>query len=530
MPGTKAHAGSSFFVLSEIRWLVPCAIGLLALGLRLMGISRYGFDGDEIFSLQAADSTWGHLLSTSIHDKSHPPLFYAALKLWIYLGPADEYWVRVLSVILGVALVPVAFAICREIRLDGSDAVIVLLLLAMNGLLISLSQHARMFVLLELSAAISIVMFIRFVKALGSWRSLSLLTLANVFLVYSHYWGWFVILAEFLIVCSLIREKVVLFILSVSAVAVCFLPWAAAVAAASTRDEKLIGQIAWMGSGVQGAKDYALLFGIFDGPTDFSHATTIGIILFATPIVVFTVQLVKKAKLRVADSQSPLFWTILIVTPLLLTSMAGYLTEQNLWATRHLSIVALSYFILVGLSLAALPTVFLKVLFRCALLAWAIVGSGTSLAETDKKLHWETIAQAIAAGDAVPIYASDYFIICPLEYHLAHLTGRITTVHEEPDLKRIDAERFWFVYRDTTWHGQDPATQLEALHTQIDAQFSTRTASQEITAVLTHKGATTVRGGSPSASYNPPRTPDQGASSWPKKREVRLENIKGCYR
>jgi hypothetical protein len=237
----------------------------------------------------------------------------------------------------------------------------------------------------------------------------------------------------------------------------------------------------------------------------------------------------EKAKSRFSDSQSPLFCTILIVTPLLLTSMTGYLTEQNLWAMRHLSIVTLSYFILVGLSLSALPTVFLKVLFRCAVLAWAIVGSGTSLAENDKKLHWETMAQAIAAGDALPIYASDDFIICPLEYHLAHLTGRITTVHEERDLKRIDAERFWFVYRDTTWHGQDPATQLEALHAQIDAQFSTRTASHEITAVLTHKGATTMRG-SLSASYNPPGTPDQGASPWPKKREVRLEDIKGCYR
>src|ERR1700730_15640315 len=151
----------SQFSVYNSPWLIPCAIGILALLLRLIGISRYGFDGDELFSLQAADSPWENLLSTSIHDKSHPPLFYAVLKLWIYVGPPDEVWVRLLSVILGVALVPVAFVICREIRLSEADTAIVLLLIAMNGLLIFLSQHARMFALLDLSSAISILLFIR---------------------------------------------------------------------------------------------------------------------------------------------------------------------------------------------------------------------------------------------------------------------------------------------------------------------------------------------------------------------------------
>jgi hypothetical protein len=40
----------------------------MALLLRLFALGRYGFDGDEIFSLRAAGSTWSHLLVTAVND------------------------------------------------------------------------------------------------------------------------------------------------------------------------------------------------------------------------------------------------------------------------------------------------------------------------------------------------------------------------------------------------------------------------------------------------------------------------------
>lgn len=83
-------------------WLLAVAlIAGLALILRLYALSRYGFDFDEVFSLSAASHTWAHLISTAIDDKSHPPLFYAVLKLWLDLGAADEGRVRLLSVFFG---------------------------------------------------------------------------------------------------------------------------------------------------------------------------------------------------------------------------------------------------------------------------------------------------------------------------------------------------------------------------------------------------------------------------------------------
>jgi hypothetical protein len=169
-------------------WLALFTVSSLALGLRLFAIGRYGFDGDEIFSLRAAGGTWHHLLLSAINDKSHPPLFYALLRLWQLLTPANESYVRLLSVLLGTALVPVAFAICRKLRLAETDILLVTLLVAVNGELIYYAQRARVFPLFELTSGLSMLAFVYFFAERSCGRLIVLLCVANLLMVYSHYW------------------------------------------------------------------------------------------------------------------------------------------------------------------------------------------------------------------------------------------------------------------------------------------------------------------------------------------------------
>jgi hypothetical protein len=470
-------------------WLVLVAlIGCLALSLRLYAISRYGFDIDEVFSLEAANSGWAHLLTTAINDKSHPPLFYALLKLWLALGPADEAWVRLLSVAFGVALVPVTAAICRLLRLSVADTALVLVLIAINGLLIYFAQHTRMFALFEFTAAVSILLFIRLTINPFSWWNLTFLTLANLLMVYSHYWGWLVVLAEAILVLLGSREIVFRFVASVFLVAFGFLPWAAAVAIAAMRQHGLSQQIEWMGSNPPGAGSYAWLFASFDGILDFAHATTIGILLFTAPIFLFFIVWLKGRDRRIWAPSSPLFWIVLIATPLLMTSAGSYLSRQDFWGARHLSITAMPYFVLIGLSLTMLPWKVVKIAFRCALLAWALIASAASLAQTDKKLHWGLIAREITARPA-PVYVSNPFVALPLGYHLERTAGHEIEVSETADLPKINNRQFWFVYRNTDWRGELPQAQLRALNDTIERQVSTHTPSQQIVALLVDKEA-----------------------------------------
>jgi hypothetical protein len=477
-------------------WFLSAAlITVVALVLRLIAISRYGFDGDEVFSLQAAESTWTRLLSVAANDKSHPPLFYAVLKLWLGLGPADESWVRVLSVLFGVALLPVIAAICFLLRLSAIDTVFVLIITAINGLLIYLSQHARMFALFELSAILSILCFINLLRNPSSLRALCFLTIANIIMVYSHYWGWLIILPELFITIVAYRVLLPRFCMSVSMVAVSFLPWAVTVGITAFATRGLSEQIAWMGSDVAGTTSYALLFASLNGNMNFNHSITSGVVLFMTPICIFVVRRAKSQGRSIWDPTSPFFWITIIATPLIVTSVAGYVAKQNLWNQSHLSIIAVPYFILVGLSIASLPLSFVRTAFRCGLLAWALVASSASLAETDKQLHWEKIAKEIAARDPAPIYAAEDFIARPLEYHLQRLAGRTVRVSENPDFPEITDQRFWFVYRNITRHGQQPLDQLQALHDTIDDRVSTRTGGQEITALLVRKDPTDTTAG-----------------------------------
>jgi len=143
----------------------------LALGLRLYALGRYPLDGDEIFSIKASAATWGNLISIAINDKSHPPLFYAILKLWLLLVPAKEIWARLPSVLFGTALIPVTFGICRKLRLAEADTVLVILVIAVNSELIFYAQQARMFPLFELSSALSILAFIYFLESRISWAA-----------------------------------------------------------------------------------------------------------------------------------------------------------------------------------------------------------------------------------------------------------------------------------------------------------------------------------------------------------------------
>ena len=357
----------------------------LALGLRLYALGRYPLDGDEIFSIRASAATWGNVISIAINDKSHPPLFYAILKLWLLLVPAKEIWARLPSVLFGTALIPVTFGICRKLRLAEADTVLVILVIAVNSELIFYAQQARMFPLFELSSALSILAFIYFLESWVSWRLLALLSLVNLLMVYSHYWGWLAIGAQLLCVLLGHRAKVGGFLWSSAIVAVGFAPWALGVTTAGVDHGAVMRQIAWMGADIAGSRDYAELVGEIDGPIDFKHATSLGIVLFLGPPTVIFLRQVRRGAPPPFDTRGIGLWGLLAGIPVVLTSFGSYLAHQSFWGTRHLTMIIVPYFVMVGLSLTELSAPFAKQVLRCLILAWAVTASTLSLAEIKKK-------------------------------------------------------------------------------------------------------------------------------------------------
>ena len=470
-------------------WLALFTVCSVALGLRLFAIGRYGFDVEEIFSLRAASGTWHHLLLATINQKFHPPLFYTLLKLWLILIPANESSVRLLSVLLGTALVPVAFAICRKLRLAETDILLVTLLVAVNGELIYYAQHARMFPLFQLTSALSALAFVYFFAGRSCGRLIVLLCAANLLMVYSHYWGWLAIAAQF--VCLLIsrRAKVGPFVWSSVVVAILFAPWALSVTAAALDQGGPMRQIAWMGTDSAGSSDYAVLLGELNGEIDFKHATSVSIILFLTPIVVLFLRQLRHDARTLFEVRGTGFWGLLVAVPLVLTSFASYLAQQSFWGTRHLSLVAIPYFVLVGLSMTEFSPSTAKTALRCMILGWAVTAGVFSLTETTKDTHWEEVSKGIVLNDPVPVYVTEPFVKIPLEYYLEHSAVTAIAVNEQSDLGKIADKRFWFVYRDIGWAGPPPEVQFAAKGDHVERRFTVRSERrgrerQTITALL----------------------------------------------
>jgi mannosyltransferase len=179
---------------SSRAWTWVGALTLLGLVLRLPGIEQ-SFSFDEAYGVgNLLDRSLGDMLAILPQSESSPPLHYVAAWGWGNVFGLSEAGVRSLSVLAGVATVPVAYLAGRE--LAGPRAgLIAAALVAVSPFLVFYSLEARAYALLTLLGALSFWLFARALRrqrgaTLAPWAVVSALALAT------HYFAGFLILAE----------------------------------------------------------------------------------------------------------------------------------------------------------------------------------------------------------------------------------------------------------------------------------------------------------------------------------------------
>ena len=151
-------------MLKDRRTVTILALGLclVYVAVRMWRLTDSCLWFDEIFSVHAAEHTWGALYRFVAQDLIHPPLFYAALKLWIGIGGESLIWLRLLPVLFAaLALVPFIY-LCKELKLPNSVMLLSVTLLAVNGSLIKYTQTLRMYSMLMFFSVLSIWLFARY--------------------------------------------------------------------------------------------------------------------------------------------------------------------------------------------------------------------------------------------------------------------------------------------------------------------------------------------------------------------------------
>jgi mannosyltransferase len=209
----------------EAPWAVPVAlVALCALTLYLRSRELHaGFWIDEGLSVGIAHHAWSSLPHVLRQDGS-PPLYYLLLKLWIGWFGDGERATHTLSLVFGVACVPLAYAFGRA-AFDRMTGLCCALLAALNPFLTYYAQETRMY---ELEAFLSLVVGLAYLEAIvrGRRAYAPLLVAGLVLMVYTHNWALFLCVGLAVATAVFVRERLGLFAVVAGVVALLYLPWA----------------------------------------------------------------------------------------------------------------------------------------------------------------------------------------------------------------------------------------------------------------------------------------------------------------
>ncbi len=462
------------------------AIGAVCIGylaVRLWGLTDSCLWFDEIFSVHAAGHSWDSILWFVSLDLIHPPLFYVLLKLWIGIGGESVFWLRLFPVIFSVVAIFPFLSLCRELKLGKWTQVVALFLLAINGSLIKYAQEVRMYSLLMCLSLFLIWLFARyFVKG----KSFLPLVIVNVLMVYTHYFGWFVVLSEVLLIVWFQRIKWRRIVGMFGMTFAVFLPWAIAVLVASRSGSGLEQNIGWMSRpGIRQVVTFVLnIVEPFYFQT--SSAESISILHVTIPILlVITIAavlyLIHWQKLTEHDRRHVYFLLLFIKLPVIITFLASWILPYSMWGTRHLIIVIAPFCIfaammLTSLSVKWLPTaaVGLVVLFS----GYGLVVRAGKEAPQNSWCAWEGLAASAVEHESEPIFATEDLIA----YHIWfvgrkdeskppiwRLKGIDGVVEDKSyflprgqeivgikDLADLNYRKFWLAYRAKTFSESEP--------------------------------------------------------------------------
>lgn len=323
---------------------------------------------DEIFSIHAAEQPLGSLFWFVAQDLIHPPLFYVLLKFWIAVGGESLLWLRLFPVAFSIiALVPFLL-LCRELKLKFASVCLALGMFAFNGALIKYSQEVRMYAPLLCLSLFSIWLFSRFYfRGKNIW----ILTIVNLLLVYTHYFGWFVIVAEIAAIAILQRIKIRHVLIMFGIAIVTYIPWIWALLQAAGSGSDVHQNIGWIERpGLQ-----SLLIFVFDLVEPFyfqqSNAEPHSLLYISVPLVIA----IAAAKVlyfvnwnRIEEKSAVYLLSIFSSLPMLTAFLLSWVLPVSIWGSRHLIVVFAPIIILIAIFVIETAIRPLRYLFASAIL------------------------------------------------------------------------------------------------------------------------------------------------------------------
>jgi hypothetical protein len=261
--------------------------------------------------------------------------------VWIGVAGDSLFWLRMFPVVFSVLALLPFILLCRELKLDRLATLLALFFFAVNGSLIKYSQEVRMYSMLLCLSLVSMWLFARY---FNKGKSLIPLLLINILLVYTHYFGWFVVASEVVTILIFQRIKwramLTMFVITFAV----FLPWVFAVWNAAQSGSAVGQNIGWMQRpGFKAIIQFKL--GLIE---PFYHALSsvdapsvyrVSIPLLLILTIAIVLYAVKWTSREGDEKQRIYFLAIMAALPVLAALIASWLLPYSIWGTRHLIVV-----------------------------------------------------------------------------------------------------------------------------------------------------------------------------------------------
>jgi mannosyltransferase len=175
-------------------WWPLVVLTLLAAVLRLATLGEQSFWYDEAFTpVHVLHPSLTATLRSVVHTENTPPLWYILAWADARVLGTGEYALRLPSALAGIATVPIAWAIGRELTARRATAIAMAAFVAVNPLFVWYSQEARAYALFVLLAALAMLCFLRALRQPTRAR-MAAFALSGSLALLSHYFAVFLLI------------------------------------------------------------------------------------------------------------------------------------------------------------------------------------------------------------------------------------------------------------------------------------------------------------------------------------------------
>lgn len=470
------------------RYFIITAPVAIYIALRFWGFTASCLWFDEIFSIHAAEHPWNTLLDFVAQDLIHPPLFYILLKGWISIGGESLAWLRFFPIFFSVIAIVPFFLLCRELKLRSGAVALALFIFAVNGSLIKYAQEVRMYAPLLCFSLFSLWLFVR---GLRSGKSFIFLTVVNLLMVYTHYFGWLVVLSEIAAVAWLRRDLLKKAIVMSGVVLLGFVPWIVLILKAAPAGDKFAQNIGWMQRpGLITIAQFIL--NLIEplyykaSSTEYASYYLVTVPLLGISIAAAVVYFKKLSKDANEELRIVRLLLAFAVVPVLVALAASWTLPYSVWGTRHLIIV----FVPVALLVAHLVenSGVLKVYAFAAFAGLSVMAFVPLVMRSGEPYiwcGWENLARQVKVSEPSPVYvfedlsayhfwfavrgAEGAIIVSKLEglqditEDKAYFLPRGFDSVKRVKIDDLSGDTFWVAFRATRWDiSKSPLSDLAA--------------------------------------------------------------------